>query len=62
MTAFALVEAVEALTEKGYCVLTAEQAEEAAALLGALAFEQTTLMLRRRAKNLLAEWPSSEQP
>jgi hypothetical protein len=57
-----LVQSVEDLTAKGYVVLTAEQAEEVMALLGALAFEGSNrgrldvLPLRGRAEKLLSEW------
>lgn len=55
---FPLSEAVEALTEAGYVVLTTEQAEETLALLGGMAFADPGVFpIPERALALLQTWP-----
>ena len=57
-----LVQAVEDLSAAGYVVLTSEQGEETAALLGALAFDDPDAeKVAERAQALLETWPVSFQ-
>lgn len=59
---FPLVEAVERLTEAGYVVLTADQAEEITAFLGRVAFEnfqENVSALAVDAQRIAENWPES---
>lgn len=59
---FPLVEAVEALTEAGYVVLTADQAEEITAFLGRVAFEnfqENVAAFALDAQRIAENWPES---
>jgi hypothetical protein len=58
-----LVQAVEDLAAKGYIVLTPEQGEEAATLLGVLAFDfPDHENVPERARALLESWPKVNLP
>ncbi len=54
---FPLVEAVEALHAEGYVVLGPENAEEAATLLGSLAYNDKLENVAWRATEVLAAFP-----